>query len=113
MKIRPILLVACLLFPLTAGTGARTFTNSAGKQVEAELVALEGEKVLLKLANGRTASVPLASLSEEDQTYAKTWHEENKNKISERDLKLKIDKDVERIKAMLEKTETELREAEK
>lgn len=98
MKNRPLVTIACLLIALMSGAGARTFTNTEGKQIEAELVALEDEKAVLKLANGRNASVPLASLSAEDQAFAKTWHEENKNKITGRDLKLKIEKEVERVK---------------
>lgn len=99
MKVPPLLAVACFLSPLFCAAEVRTFTNSAGKQIEAELVAVEDEKAVLKLANGRTAPVPLVSLSEEDQAYAKAWREENKDKITQRDLKLTIDKKVERIKA--------------
>lgn len=99
MKVPPILAVACFLCSLSCVAETRTFTNNEGKQIKAELVAVEDGKAVLKLANGRTASVPLASLSEGDQAHVKTWHEENKDKISERDLKLTIDKEVERMKA--------------
>ena len=81
MKTRPIPAVVCLLGLLLAGAEARTFTNAAGKKIEAELIGVEKETAILKLDNGRTAKVPLDSLSEGDQTYAKTWHEENKNKV--------------------------------
>ncbi|MCB1077429.1 MAG: redoxin domain-containing protein [Verrucomicrobiae bacterium] len=60
-----------LLSPATA----RTWTNAQGKSIEAELVSLKGESgsetAVLKTANGQTFDVPLASLSAEDQAYAK------------------------------------------
>lgn len=99
MKSRVLLVAACFLYPLLTGADGRTFTNSAGKQIEAELIAVDDGSAVLKLSNGRSAKVPLASLSEEDQAYAKSWHEENKNKISERDLRLEIDKKTERLKS--------------
>lgn len=98
MKSRPILTAACLLAFFPFASGARTFTNTAGKQIEAELIAVEDGKAVLKLGANRKAKVPLSSLSEADQAYAKSWHEENKNKITERDVTLEIDKDTERLK---------------
>jgi hypothetical protein len=78
MKTRLLLAVASLFCTQIAQAEIRTFTNSAGKSIKAELVAMEGEAAVLKLGNGRTAKVPLKSLSEEDQTFIKTWWEKNK-----------------------------------
>ncbi|MCP5541479.1 MAG: PQQ-binding-like beta-propeller repeat protein [Akkermansiaceae bacterium] len=51
---------------------ARTWTQaSTGKQIEAEFVKIEGDKALLKVGN-RTAQVPIADLSAEDQAYIKS-----------------------------------------
>jgi hypothetical protein len=91
-------LIAVLLLPLSAGAEVRTFTNKEGRKVEAELVAVVDTTAVLRLANGKEAKVPLASLSEEDQTYAKAWHEENKDKVNSRDLKLEIEKESKRLK---------------
>lgn len=54
--------------------GVRTWKNTAGKELEAELVEGDESTVHLKLAaTGKVVPVPLASLSEEDQAYTRTW----------------------------------------
>lgn len=50
---------------------ARTWTDSAGRKVEAEYVGMKEDSVLLKLANGQTVPYPLTKLSAEDQAFAK------------------------------------------
>lgn len=54
---------------------ARTWTNTSGKAIEAELVELRGaagaEVAVLKMSNGQTYDVPLASLSDTDQAFAR------------------------------------------
>ena len=62
------LLVIFVLFPGRAS--ARTWTNSEGRRIEAEFVELKGSQVAI-LMDGRRFEVPLASLSEDDQAYAK------------------------------------------
>ncbi|MBL9180108.1 MAG: hypothetical protein JNM65_18745 [Verrucomicrobiaceae bacterium] len=49
----------------------RTWTSTDGRKIEAAFVALEGDAVKIRMANGSTFAVPLARLSPEDQTYAK------------------------------------------
>lgn len=75
----------------------RTFTNSAGKTIEAELTGVAEDQALLKLKNGRQTKVPLASLSAEDQAYVKSWHEQNKDKVTAGDVRLAIEKSSRRI----------------
>lgn len=86
-----------LLGTLFAQAEPRTFTNTEGRKVEGELLSVENEAAVLKLANGKTAKVPIKSLSAEDQTYVTTWVEENKNKIGPMDVRLTIDKKTDRI----------------
>jgi hypothetical protein len=50
---------------------ADTWTNQAGHVLTARLIALEGEKVVLQQANGRTLRLPLASLTPADQERAR------------------------------------------
>ena len=99
MKTFPIFIAICLFAPFFSTTDARTFTNTKGKQVEAELIGVENETAILKLANGRRAKVPLKALSDDDQAYAKKWQEENKGKISESDIRVRIEKNSKRIKS--------------
>jgi len=75
---------------LSSVTQARTFYNTEGKSIEAEMVSVENDAVVMKLANGREAKVPLNTLSTADQNYVKKWWEENKNKITARDVKVSI-----------------------
>lgn len=49
----------------------RTWTSTDGRKIEAAFVALEGDAVKIRMANGSTFAVPLARLSPGDQTYAK------------------------------------------
>lgn len=49
----------------------RMWENRAGKKISATLSYVKDGNVLLKLANGRDASVPIDSLSDRDQEYLK------------------------------------------
>ena len=63
-------LVAAFAF-LTSALQARTWTRSAdGKTIEAEFVGMEGENLLLKLANGQTVPVPKDQLIKADMEAA-------------------------------------------
>lgn len=68
--IRPILYTLSAVF-FVSSANARTWTNNQGRKIEAELVEVKGDNAVLKLANGQTHQVPLASLSEADQSFAK------------------------------------------
>lgn len=103
MKTRLLLAVVSLFCTLIARAELRSFTNTEGKSIKAELVAMEGEAAVLKLGNGRTAKVPLKSLSAEDQTFIKTWWEKNKNNITDGDVRLEIDKNTTRIDRQVSK----------
>jgi hypothetical protein len=75
MKHQPCLLLALLLSFSHAGaqTGElRTFTNTAGKSIQAKLVSVNGPNVTIEMANGQTFNLPIASLSAADQQYIKS-----------------------------------------
>ncbi|MFO1484423.1 MAG: SHD1 domain-containing protein [Verrucomicrobiaceae bacterium] len=67
---------AFLLFTLITSAQStpptRTWTSSDGRKIEAAFVAMEGDGVKIRMANGSTFTVPLARLSAEDQAYAKS-----------------------------------------
>jgi len=68
-RLIPIACAAILFFPV-GSLPARTWTQSAtGKTLEADLVKVSGDKVLLRLSNGRSAEVAIGSLSAEDQAF--------------------------------------------
>jgi hypothetical protein len=51
---------------------ARVFTDDRGRQVEAELLGVNGPNVVLD-RNGKTAQWPLAKLSQQDQAFVAAW----------------------------------------
>ena len=60
--------------PVAAGAaagGVMTWTNTAGKALQAEFDRMEGDAVVIKTADGQYFKVPLASLSAESQAQAK------------------------------------------
>lgn len=62
----------CLLFVATLATAsARTWTNQNGNTIEADFVALNGETLVLKGKGGKNQEIPLASLTDVDQNFAK------------------------------------------
>lgn len=69
-------LLAVVLISATAlhaqSPALRSWTSADGRKMEAAFVALEGDAVKVRLANGSTVDVPLARLSAADQTFAKS-----------------------------------------
>ncbi|MGY8639786.1 MAG: hypothetical protein ACKVJU_01685 [Verrucomicrobiales bacterium] len=60
----------CFLAMGVFSVNARTFTNNKGETIEAELVSSTGTHAVLKLTKGgKDYSIPLSTLSKEDQDY--------------------------------------------
>ncbi len=51
---------------------ARTFTNRAGKKIDADLVAVKGDQVTIKMANGKVFTLDIATLSKADQEFVRS-----------------------------------------
>jgi uncharacterized protein (TIGR03067 family) len=75
MKTKPNLLAAslgCLLLCVTSIVQGRTWTEAqTGRTLEGEFVKVQDSSVVVRLANGSTTQLPLARLSEADQTFVK------------------------------------------
>ncbi len=63
----------------------RTWTNSAGKTLKAELLKKDDDKVTLKLENGRNSVLKISDLSESDQEYVEAWEPEEKDAKKEKE----------------------------
>lgn len=50
----------------------RAWTDSNGRKLEATYAGMQGDSVMLRLADGKTVPFPLARLSAEDQAFVKT-----------------------------------------
>lgn len=68
--VRVALLLALFL---SSPAFSRTFTNQAGKSLEAEIVRATATTVTLRMNNTRTATIKIATLSEKDQEYVTEW----------------------------------------
>lgn len=51
----------------------RTFTNKEGKQIKATVLEIAGTDVTIKVKSGKKFKLSIATLSEADQAYLKTW----------------------------------------
>lgn len=70
---RLIVWIAFLGFSVIGHTEMRTFTDAAGRRVEAEVLSINGTSVELRTASGETAILETAAFSSADQTYLKQW----------------------------------------
>lgn len=61
-------------------TEARMFTDAKGRQIEAELVAHAGEKIVI-LRSGKKFTVPITAFSQIDQKFIRAWISENPTAI--------------------------------
>ena len=54
---------------------ARTWTDVSGRTVEAEILGVEQDKVVVQMAGRARGAIPMATLSANDQAWVKTWAE--------------------------------------
>ncbi len=74
----PYLLRATVLLTFLAvshlqGEPFRSFTNSAGKVIEAKVISMTDGQVTIALAEGQRFTIPATTLSAADQEYLNTW----------------------------------------
>lgn len=74
MRFKALMLMTAVLLLCVASFASARMWKSAdgGYQVEAEFVNVDGDKVVLKRADGRIITVPLNRLSTEDQEFIKS-----------------------------------------
>jgi hypothetical protein len=64
---------------LSAHADLRSFQNTKGEEIMAELTGATESRAELRRADGKTFSVPLASLSEEDRKYVDEWRKTHRH----------------------------------
>lgn len=57
----------------SASVNGRTFKDQNGRTIEAELVSKNGTQATIRRSDGKEFSIPISSLSPEDQTYIGDW----------------------------------------
>ncbi|MEM1294867.1 MAG: hypothetical protein AAGH89_05835 [Verrucomicrobiota bacterium] len=70
MKSQLLLTLSLLLLPTLAS--ARVFTDDTGRTIDAELVGVQGDYVVIS-KNGKAARWPITRLSKPDQIYVRAW----------------------------------------
>ena len=71
-----LLMLAGVITSFVWAGDLRTWTNQKGQTIEAEILSLNGDTASLKMDNGRTYDVSLASLSAADVEFARKWKAE-------------------------------------
>ncbi len=74
---RPFLAVVMILsFAVAFSDEVRDWTNSEGRTISAQLLAVSSDSLKLQLPNGREYEISLTELSESDVAYARRWQAE-------------------------------------
>ena len=73
-------LATSVLLPCPAG--ARTFTDTQGRSIEADLIDLAGENARIRRADGTEFTLPLGTLSQPDRDFIRKWQEERQAKMA-------------------------------
>lgn len=71
----PLILSILLSSSLSAAPTARMWTSSDGRQLKATLISSTNNAVILKLNSGKRVTIPLNSLSEQDNEFVKKIEE--------------------------------------
>ncbi len=72
MKTAATIVVTLLAVSMTALVQARTWSEAGSdRTLEGDFVKVDGDNVVIRRSNGTTVNVPLAKLSEPDQTFVK------------------------------------------
>lgn len=72
-KMKTILLFLTFLTALPLRAEMRTFKNTKGEEIKAEIVSASMDRAELKREDGKKFSVALATLSEEDRKWIAAW----------------------------------------
>jgi hypothetical protein len=78
---RLLLILAVLLAARSLHAEMRTFKNSKGEEIKAELISAGESRVELKREDGRQFTVALTSLSEADQKWITDWRKKHKHYV--------------------------------
>ncbi|MEM7010988.1 MAG: hypothetical protein AAF585_05835 [Verrucomicrobiota bacterium] len=88
-----IFAVACIAPLVGFAEEYRTFTSTDGKQLEAKMVNVVGENVVIQAKNGRSYTLPAARFVPEDQEHFKKFAEDlAKNYMPRLDIDFKSGK---------------------
>lgn len=79
-KLQGIVLALTFGLATTAALSAREFTDAKGRKIQADLVAHAGDSIIIA-RGGKEFTIPINSLSLDDQAYVAQWIQENPNAV--------------------------------
>ncbi|MCF6311153.1 MAG: hypothetical protein L3J39_01760 [Verrucomicrobiales bacterium] len=83
-SIKTFVAVLLCVLSLSEFAHARAFKNAKGKVIEAEIKTVVGDKVTIaRSSDQREFTIPIISLSQQDQVFIKQWQTEKKGKASD------------------------------
>lgn len=85
MKLNTIILAACAI-PTLIFAQSRTWTNTEGQTMEAEIVDVQDDRVVFQ-RDDATYNYLIANLADEDQRYVREWARENEEKLREEEAR--------------------------
>lgn len=93
------ILAALLLLTSSAFVNAevRKFTDTNGREIQAELIAVRGDQVEMKVG-GKTYTLPISKFAEADVTFIKEWGEANPAPLKVRGMYIEIKKNTDKVK---------------
>ncbi len=97
MKLLVTLLLALVCLPALSQAEIRKFTDTTGREIEAELVAVRGDQVQMKVG-GNEFTLPVSKFSEADVTFIREWAVANPAPVNIRGVYIEFEKNMERIK---------------
>jgi uncharacterized protein affecting Mg2+/Co2+ transport len=96
-KITALLLLAFLVFPAISDDEVRKFTDTTGREIQAEIMAVQGDQVQMNVG-GKAFTLPISKFSEPDVAFIKQWAEANPAPVKIRGLYVEFEKNMERVK---------------
>lgn len=105
-----LLITQLLALPFACGEEYRTFSDTQGRKIEAAVLAVEGDRVRIRRADGPALWADLSLFSSEDQSYIKAWAKKASVQnaiieVSQDSEKVELERFSERkIKGLLEET---------
>lgn len=70
---KPLLLILTVFHLASLQADARTFTDTQGRKLEAEVVAVQQGQVRIRRADGKEFTLPVATFIPADQAYLQQW----------------------------------------
>ena len=97
MKKTLLRLLLIMSLPAFLQAEVRKFTDTSGREIQAELVAVRGDQVEMNVG-GKEFTLPISKFVEADATFIKEWGAANPAPLNIRGLHVQIKKNTDKVK---------------